>query len=329
MSTFDDVKAAYEDLTEEAGQAGDSTKAETLEIPSTEPAIQQQLSTEGQAQSEVAPAPEVEPLDAPQMWPADAKEKFKALPRETQEFLVERDKQMNGDYTRKTQEVSQMRRHYEALDKTLEPYIPVLATQRKTPAQFVSEMIQMEQALSRHPVETLKHLIQHYQVNPAQLFAQEQTTQSPVLRDPAIQPYLQKISQLEAWQREQQQYAQARSASDMELTVRDFADEKDATGNLLRPHFNEVAQVVSSILPGLTSQYPDADHFTLLQAAYDEAMKPYQALIGAEKQKQIARSKEAKIAGSTVTSSGVGAVTIAKPKSTVDAVRQAFEELSR
>lgn len=326
MNTREAVEEAFNELSKSAG-------AEDVAAPTSDASPPETTETdlqEGQAPIADAQAPvtEPEPLEAPQLWPADAKDRFKNLPRETQEFLLDRDKQMNGDYTRKTQEVARLRNHYEALDKALEPFMPVLASQKKTPAQLVHEMAQLELAMQRNPLETLRHLAATYRVDPSQLVPAQQT-QSPAMRDPAIQALLQEVNQLREWKSQQDTLAQGRSASDMELTVRDFAEEKDAKGGLLRPYFNDVAHVVSSLLPQIKSQYPDADNFSVLQAAYEEAMKPYQSLLDAEKQKQIARAKEAKIAGSTVANSGGGVVSVAKPKTTREAVMQAWEELSK
>ena len=49
-----------------------------------------------------AETPEVPPLEAPQHWSAADKERFSGMPREAQDYVLERDKSMTADYTRKT-----------------------------------------------------------------------------------------------------------------------------------------------------------------------------------------------------------------------------------
>lgn len=58
---------------------------------------------------------EPEPIDPPQHWADGDKEAFKALPRDRQEWVLKRDKEMTADYTRKTQELAERGRMVEGL----------------------------------------------------------------------------------------------------------------------------------------------------------------------------------------------------------------------
>jgi hypothetical protein len=51
--------------------------------------------------------PDPQTLEPPQHWPEEKKQLFRAQSPEAQQFLLERHKAMEGDYTRKTQELAQ------------------------------------------------------------------------------------------------------------------------------------------------------------------------------------------------------------------------------
>src|SRR5688572_5545630 len=55
------------------------------------------------------PQPAEQSLEAPSRWSDADKAMFAQQPREVQEFLVSRSKEMEADYTRKTQEVAETR----------------------------------------------------------------------------------------------------------------------------------------------------------------------------------------------------------------------------
>src|SRR5688572_17361777 len=66
--------------------------------------------TETTAAETAAETPAVEAQEAPQHWPADKREMFAKLPSEAQRLLLDRHKEMEADYTRKTTELSEQRK---------------------------------------------------------------------------------------------------------------------------------------------------------------------------------------------------------------------------
>ena len=58
---------------------------------------------------------QAEPLEAPQHWAEADKEVFNTLPRESQDFLLRRHKEMEGDYTRGKQSLAEEARAIEGL----------------------------------------------------------------------------------------------------------------------------------------------------------------------------------------------------------------------
>ena len=72
-----------------------------------------------------APAEKVvtadKPIDPPARWTKTQKEWFSKLTPDFQRQLVEKDKEIQADYTRKTQEIAQERMRYNAVEQILAP----------------------------------------------------------------------------------------------------------------------------------------------------------------------------------------------------------------
>jgi hypothetical protein len=67
----------------------------------------------GEIEAQVEAA-ELPPIDAPRSWSADAREHFRSLPRETQEFLAERESQQERSYHQRQREVAEQTKALEA-----------------------------------------------------------------------------------------------------------------------------------------------------------------------------------------------------------------------
>ena len=68
----------------------------------------------GETQSQDAVAQQQPPVDPPRSWSKEDKELFKALPRETQERLVERERSRDSDISRRQQEATERAKALEA-----------------------------------------------------------------------------------------------------------------------------------------------------------------------------------------------------------------------
>lgn len=69
-----------------------------------------------EAPSETTPEaePELPAIDPPRSWAREEKERFRTLPRETQEYIAERESQREREFTKTQQETAEERRKYEA-----------------------------------------------------------------------------------------------------------------------------------------------------------------------------------------------------------------------
>ena len=320
MATLDVVKQSFKEL-------GGETLDPTLDV---DPAISNdsdssddsQISVSDQAPVTGAEIQTPEPLSPPDTWSADAKERFNKVPREAQEILLEREKSITGDYTRKTQELAEQRKRYQAIDDAWKPYADKFSSRGATPDGLLREYAQLIEALESNPQGTIQFLAQRFGSN-----QQAQRTQLPA--DPALRQLHQQVNDLASWQKQQAELEERRRLESYDMDVRDFLDEKDASGELKRPYFKEVETAVAALLPEIHKANPESDHFTLLDLAYQEAMKPFELAQKAEKDRQIKRAKDARTASVSIAGNRNGAVqSPTRPKDTEGYVRQAYNQLT-
>lgn len=319
----EDFRAALE-ATYDSMTSGESAEADAVEVETDT----QQISTESdqaqpvEAQTQAQP----EPLQAPADWSESAKEAFAKAPTEIQQALLERSKEMQADYTRKTQEAARLRKHYEAVDQVIAPHAQYFAQQGLAPAQALERLMNAQIALDTDPASVILHLAQEKGVNLAQLAQQLQQSSAQGTHLPAIQQLTTKINQLE------QQLAAQQESEVLNETLQEiqqWAGEKDEKGNLLRPHFEDVRPYLQGLCAQFRDEDPISSDLEILNRAYEEAVKPLKALEAKLMQDRKAKVEAARRAGVSVTSSPGIAVTDAAPKNTREALEQAWNQLSR
>lgn len=96
----------YEKLKKEQPEADDAPPATESAQADAEPPTE----TIGETKADEA----VTPIDPPGSWTREAKERWQALPRETQEYLVERERQREREFTKGQQEAAEARKAIEA-----------------------------------------------------------------------------------------------------------------------------------------------------------------------------------------------------------------------
>ena len=64
--------------------------------------------------------------EAPVRWSAEDKEVFASLPNEAKAILIQREKSMEGDYTRKTQDLAEQRKSLEPVKNIMDKWSPAL-----------------------------------------------------------------------------------------------------------------------------------------------------------------------------------------------------------
>jgi hypothetical protein len=232
------------------------------------------------------PAAQARSNQPPEHWSAEDRANFEKLPPESKNFLLKRHSEMEADYTRKSQAASSA----VTFTNTLTPVFtdPVIRQSLQTDGLSPAEAIQQwagfhKRAMHQDPRERINLLVdlaQRIGFDPAKLFVTAQSNPPPVLSekdmaDPAIRYFADHQSrtqtELQALRAElqgmQQAERQARENEQLEQTrwgIDQFAAEKGANGQPLRPYFDAALPMIIELFKA----NPERD----LQEAYEQAI---------------------------------------------------------
>lgn len=208
-----------------------------------------------------------EAMEAPAHWPAADREMFAKQPPEAQKWLLGRHKAMEADYTKKTQELTSVRRMKEVLDEVFAPFREQMHLNGIDEVTAIRQLVGAHQFLQRDPAGGIKHLADKYGIELKSLIdgaaAADPAGESPTVKAlrTQVEQLTGQLKQFTGAQTEQQMHARLNE-------VTQFAEEKDDQGNLKRPHFDDVAKDVARLIKAAKS-----DGETLsLQDAYDQAV---------------------------------------------------------
>src|SRR6185437_13925255 len=313
--------------------------------------------------------PKVETKEAPTHWSQADKDKFKTQPPEVQSFILDRFKAMEGDYTKKTQAIAELKKEYGPVDEMFAPHKEVLRQKGFTPKTLIEAWANVEQKLAGGPdsaVDVIRGLVSGYNIPPEKIAAAlgiaRQAVQNNVQQQPtAVQngqlvplppevqktiddlrnkvgTFEQKFGTIE--QREAQAAAAAKLADEQraEGIVTEFKEAKDAKGNRLHEHFEEVEGLMTELAQAkIASKQPVPPLKDLYEMAVyahpDVRQKVLTAQRHQEEKKRAdearAKAVAAKKAGSSVTGApGTGQAPTGKDtgQSIRDSLEAAFED---
>ncbi len=268
------------------------------------------VATEATAES-VAPETVVEtpaPVaqEAPQHWPSEKREMFSKLPPEAQTFILERHKEMESDYTRKTTELAEQRKPVEEFSKLFEPYKQQLELAGRTPAQVTQQLLAAQRMLETNPVEGLKWLAQSYKVDLSTLIPKQEDEYT----DPTVLALKQELNQLKSQLQQREQAVQSQNAAEVQRVITEFQSAKHADGTPKYPAFEQLKPLMGPLVAqGKTLEEAyELTSYTLPEVREriaSEAAKAAQAeaLKKAEEDRK-AKAKEAKTASQVIRSRG-------------------------
>ena len=205
-----------------------------------------------------------EAIEAPSHWPQADRDMFAKQTPEGKTWLLARHKAMEADYTKKTQDAGSARRYKDQLDEVFAPYREAMARDGIDDVTAIKQLVAAHDYLQKDPINGINWLAQRYGID----LKQATEGVSGDAQNPELVSMKNRFAQLEnklnstlsAQQNEQQKATLTQ--------VEQFAVEKDAQGNALRPHFDEVAKDIA-VLIGVSRQQGDQ---LSLQDAYDRAI---------------------------------------------------------
>lgn len=202
--------------------------------------VEVEAEAEEQPESEVQES-ESEPLEPLETWSEERKEYFKTLDRQAQEFLLERHKEFEADYTKKSQELAEQRKKFEKLDEVLKPYDEVLRQRGIDIAPHVANALQYYFAYQQDPVSTVRNLIQSQGLTQDQIF-EDDSDVDPTTR--ALRERLDKTERELAELKRQPTPDQSQAQRELES----FKSATDEQGNPKHPYFEQVKHLMAPLV---------------------------------------------------------------------------------
>ena len=212
-------------------------------------------------------------LEAPKNWSDDVKKTFDTLPQESQEFMIKRDKEMTSDYTKKTQDLAEQRKNIEALDKVLQPARQTINATGIGEAEYISRLLNADNALRTNPKMALRQLAQGYGIDLSSMNEESESWNDP---DPQYAQLLQQNQQIMSELNNFKQQNIQSTVAQTEQTVEQFSAKTGADGKLMHPHFDKVRVKMGNLIDageakGLDDAYTKA--VRLDDDLYEEAIK--------------------------------------------------------
>lgn len=334
---LESMEAAFDELSEEPAEEATAVETPQASIPDPE-AVEaeadagEELSADDQ--TEDTETGDDQPLAAPEHWSDEDKGTFAALDPEGQAFLLRRHREMEADYTRKTQEIAEQRKAVEPLEKVLAPHRALWQQYGLDDAGAISRLINAEQSLRANPVQGVLQIAASYGVKRDDLFPDD-TTQSDYV-DPQTQQLQQRIDQLENLLQQQgtNQYMTQQQA--IQSQIDSFANAKDASGEPAHPHFSAVENRMAALI----AAERQLGNQLSLEDAYKQAVQLDPAIreqvTAAQRRQQEAElerkaaeraAKARRAAKAQVRSVGAGSPAAGQPEDLKESLKQTWAEL--
>ena len=264
------------------------TEADTLpEPPEQQPEADEpdEANDDDEAEDEPAEAAELEALPAPNHWPKDFAAKFEALEPPAQHLFMQRYKDLEGDYTKKTQAIAKYKKRQDAFDEIMAPFKSQFERAGMDDVGAVRQLLAAHDYLRKDPANAIAWLANQYGVDIGAI------GNDPALEDefadPQVKALQQQVAQLTGFIQNQQTQQQSYEQASTQSFIDQFAAETDASGNPAHPHFETVRSVMGSLI--------SSGNATDLKSAYEAAVYANPELRQEELKRVAARQSQAKV----------------------------------
>ena len=237
---------------------------ETAETPQETEEIEEEATEETEEEVAEKAEGEEKPLEAitpPQHWPTDFKDQFNEMDATGQHLFMKRYKELEGDYTKKTQGVAKYRKRQEAFDEILKPHMDDFSRAGMDEVGAVRQLLAAHDYLRKDPKQAIQWLAKNYGVDMSEV---GMDTAEDEYADPQVKALQQQVAQLQGFLNQQQQTQMQSVQQDTQSMIDKFASAKDADGNLKYPHFEEVRDRMGVLIQGNQAQD--------LESAYEMAI---------------------------------------------------------
>ncbi len=302
----------------EADEAQPAEEADTLpEAPETDEQPDEQpdepdaeVDEADEAEAEEDEPAELEALAAPNHWPKDFAGKFEALEPAAQHMFMERYKDLEGDYTKKTQAVAQYRKRQEAFDEIMQPHKADFERAGMDEVAAVRQLLAAHDYLRKDPQNAINWLANQYGVDVGAV------GNDPALEDeyadPQVKQLQQQVAQLTGFIQNQQTQQQSQVQASTQSLIDQFAAETDANGNPKHPHFERVRGVMGTLISSENAKDLNSAYEMAVYADPELRQEQVKAMAAAQSQDEV-KTEAVKKAKKAARSKVRGSATPAAP----------------
>lgn len=244
-----------------------------------------EASDDDEAEDEPAEAAELEALPAPNHWPKDFAAKFEALDAPAQHMFMERYKDLEGDYTKKTQAIAKYKKRQDAFDEIMQPFKGDFERAGMDDVGAIRQLLAAHDYLRKDPQNAIAWLANQYGVDTSAIG--NDSAVEDEFADPQVKQLQQQVAQLTGFIQNQQTQQQSHEQASTQSFIDQFAAETDASGNPAHPHFETVRSVMGSLI--------SSGNATDLKSAYEAAVYANPELRQAELERVAAKQSQAKV----------------------------------
>lgn len=265
-------------------EAESATSGDEAEAPAADPADDEEIEEAAEADDE-----DDGPLEPPTSWAIEDREMFEGQPREAQEFLLRRHRDMESHFHTQMEQIAPLR-------NTVDQYKDYFAGLNTTPQQAFNYLMNAEVVLrtgtAQQKADMIEQIVRDYEI-PLGAAAVQADDMEYV--DPQIAALREELGSLKSTLESRQVGEQEAEQAALVAKLEAFRDERDEGGNLLRPYFTDVQDDMAVIAHGYRAagQEPPA-----LEQLYEEAVwknaKTRQRMMGQSSQKESADQQQRK-----------------------------------
>jgi hypothetical protein len=223
-------------------------------------------------------------------WSSDERARFNSLTKDAQDFVLARQKSLEGNYNRKLTEAGEFRKSVEPLASVTQEHADYFASLGAAPHEAIRNMVQVSRVLDQGTYAQKVQILQQLAHNYGLPFALQQAEDPHA---PGGQRYAEIYDQraelantraeLERIRRAQEEASQHHYVS----TVQAFASQTDAQGQPKYPFFEQVRGTMAQLMHKAAEQ----ETGLTLEQAYAQASAPIQAAIEAERSRVKAETE--------------------------------------
>lgn len=229
-----------------------------------------EITDQPEAPAEEPAKPVIEP---PASWSAEQRAKWAALPPDVQAYVAQRE----SDAHKAISEKGQRAAAYDAVEAAIGEHKTALISEYGSVDRGINTLVNVAMQAGKRPAEFIQWFAGQHRIDLSQLAGQ--APQGGVAADPHLHSLSQTVETLKSHVERQQEAA-------LSAQITAFAEAKDASGNALRPYFEDVRSDMAQIMT--------AGLATSLEDAYDKATRLNGAVMAKiEAAKEATRQAEA------------------------------------